>query len=307
MSQENVEAVRRTNEPLQGIDVAPFIRAALAGNLDDIPPDVVAGFAAWLNLFDPNVEIDTSRVNMPGFGVFQGLDGVRQLFARWIEEWEHYSWVHGNLSDAGDHVILDSEIHATGASSGVEVVWTLSQTYTFRDGKVIRWCVFEDRASALAAIEHLQPTAKAQQNVDAFLRDLDAFQRGDFKTWVENFAEDGEFIPQKKPAQGSYRGRTALWEFLEDNAESFDLFHPTYDFVHGVGDRVIALGKTRLRGRRGGAEIEVPSAVVVTYRDGQVVRFEDFMDRRKAFEAVGLSDAAFAEKPTAAGASASSA
>jgi hypothetical protein len=41
--------------------------------------------------------------------------------------------------------------------------------------------------------------------------------------------------------------------------------------------------------------------------DGQVARFEDFMDRRKAFEAVGLSDAAYAEMPIAARASVSSA
>jgi ketosteroid isomerase-like protein len=153
MSQENVEIVRRTNEALQGVDVAPSIRAALAGNLDAIPPQVAAGLAAWAELFDPDVEIDTSGVDMPGFGVFRGLDGIRELFGRWIEEWEHYSWIHSNLSDAGEHVILDSEIHATGTSSGVEVVWTHSQTYTFRADKVIRWRVFNDRASALAAIE----------------------------------------------------------------------------------------------------------------------------------------------------------
>jgi ketosteroid isomerase-like protein len=287
-----VELVRRTNEPLQGVDVAPSIRAALAGNTDAIPPQVAAGFAAWLNLFDSDVEIDTSRVDMPGFGVFHGLGGISQLFGRWIEEWEHYSWIHSNLSDAGEHVILDSEIHATGTSSGVEVVWTHSQTYTFRAGKVIRWCVFHDRASALAATEHLQATAMSQENVDAFLRDLEAFQRGDFEAWIANFAEDGEFIPQRTPIQGSYLGHAGLREFLADNVENFDRFNPKYDFVHGVGDRVIALGKTRLRGRGGGVEIDVPSALVVTYRNGKVVRFEDFGDKRKALEAVGLSEQA---------------
>ena len=106
-----------------------------------------------MTLFHPDVEIDTSRVDMPGFGVFRGFEGVLKLFGLWIEEWDHYSWTHGNFSDAGDHVILDAEIHATGTSSGVEVVWNLSQTFTFREGKVIRWCVFKDRASALAATE----------------------------------------------------------------------------------------------------------------------------------------------------------
>ena len=90
---------------------------------------------------------------MPGFGVFRGFEGILKLFGRWIEEWERYSWTHSNFSDEGDHVVLDAEIHAIGTSSGVEVVWNLSQTFTFREGKVIRWCVFKDRASALAAIE----------------------------------------------------------------------------------------------------------------------------------------------------------
>jgi ketosteroid isomerase-like protein len=152
MSQENVEKLRRANEPLQGVDVAPVIRAGLAGNVDAIPPQLATALADWMTLFDPEVEIDTSRVNMPGFGVFRGFDGLLNLFGRWIEEWEHYSWIHSNLSDAGDHVILDAEIHATGASSGVETVWNLSQTYTFREGKVIRWCVFTDRSEALEAV-----------------------------------------------------------------------------------------------------------------------------------------------------------
>ena len=37
-------------------------------------------------------------------------------------------------------------------------------------------------------------------------------------------------------------------------------------------------------------EIGVPSALVITYRNGKVVRFEDVVDRRKALEAVGLSE-----------------
>ena len=152
MSAENLELLRRANEALQGVDVAPAIRAALVGNRDAIQPEVAAAFLAWMNLFDPDVEIDTSRVNMPGFGVFRGFDGLLKLFGRWIEEWEHYSWTHSNLSDAGEHVILDAEIHATGASSGVEVVWNLSQAYTFHEGKVIRWSIFTDHSEALEAM-----------------------------------------------------------------------------------------------------------------------------------------------------------
>jgi ketosteroid isomerase-like protein len=130
----------------------------------------------------------------------------------------------------------------------------------------------------------------ARENADAFIRVLEAFRRGDFDVWVESFAEDGEFIPQRAPIQGTYCGRARLREFLADNAENFEVFDPSYDYVRGVGNRVIALGRLRLRGRGGGVELDVPSALVVTYRDGKVVRFEDFADRAKALEAVGLSE-----------------
>ena len=155
---------------------------------------MAAAFVAWVNLFDPEVEIDTSRVDMPGFGVFRGLDGLLDLFGRWIEEWEHYSWIHHNLSDAGEHVILDAEIHATGTSSGVEVVWNLSQTYTFREGKVIRWCVFSDHCGsprsrgAVGArrsrrLLSLRDTARAmsQENVEIV---TPCSRRGTRGTWM---------------------------------------------------------------------------------------------------------------------------
>lgn len=130
----------------------------------------------------------------------------------------------------------------------------------------------------------------SQENVHAFIKVLKAFRRGDFEMWVESFAEDGEFIPQRAPIQGTYRGRARLREFLADNAESFEVFDPSYDYIRAVGEDVIALGTLRIRGKGGGVELDVPSALVVTYRDGKVVRFEDVTDRAKALEAVGLTE-----------------
>jgi hypothetical protein len=66
MSQENVEIVRAAGLPLQGVDMAPFIRASLEGNTGAIPAEVAAGIAAWVDMLDRDLEIDTSRVDMPG-------------------------------------------------------------------------------------------------------------------------------------------------------------------------------------------------------------------------------------------------
>jgi hypothetical protein len=69
MSRENVEVMKKTGVPLQGVDVAPFIRALLEGDAEAIPTDVADSFAAALDIYDADFEIDTSGVDMPGFGV----------------------------------------------------------------------------------------------------------------------------------------------------------------------------------------------------------------------------------------------
>jgi ketosteroid isomerase-like protein len=295
MSQENVEVVRRTNEPLQGVDVAPSIRAALEGNTGAIPPQVAAGFAAWLNLFDPDVEIDTSRVDMPGFGLLRGLDGIRELFGRWIEEWEHYSWIHSNFSDAGEHVILDAEIHATGTSSGVEVVWNQSQTYTFREGKVIRWCIFNDRASALTATEHPQPrAAMAQENVEIVRSLYTAFSElaegGDITSFViAHFEPDCEYRPVEE--EEAIRGHDALVGWIERWFEAWDEFRVDVDELIEADDDVIFAALT-VHGHGAGSGIQVNQRFfhVWDLRGGKGLRQREYLEREEALEAVGLSE-----------------
>jgi ketosteroid isomerase-like protein len=153
MSQENVEVARRANAALQGIDLAPLVRATLVGDTSAISPELVAAQAALVSRYDPSVEIDTSGLDMPGFGVLHGLEGLRDLWRRWIEGWEHYSFTHSNYADMGEHVVYDVEIHATGKSSGADVIWSHCQTLTFRDGKIVRWSLFRDRASACRSLE----------------------------------------------------------------------------------------------------------------------------------------------------------
>jgi ketosteroid isomerase-like protein len=152
MSQENLQLMRQTGAPLQGIDVAPFIRALLEGDFAAVPPDVASALGAALTIYAPDFEINASRVDMPGFGVFQGVKGMRELWRVWIEEWERYSWRSSHWSEIGDHVIADVRIRATGKGSGADVVWDHCQVWTFRDGRVVRWLLANDRAEALKAV-----------------------------------------------------------------------------------------------------------------------------------------------------------
>jgi ketosteroid isomerase-like protein len=124
----------------------------LTGEAGDTSEPLAKAFADYLELHDADFVIDTSGVNMPGFGVLHGLDGLRDLFARWIEDWEEYRWTHRNWSEVGDYVIVDARVQATGSGSGAEVIWDHCQVYEFRHGKIIRWSLFNDPAQAFTAI-----------------------------------------------------------------------------------------------------------------------------------------------------------
>ena len=157
MSQENVsasnrEVLQRLLAGLEGVDVAPLIRAAAAGDISTIAPHLVAAQVALLELHDADLEIDMSGLDMPGFGVHRGPEAMRETWTRWIEAWEHYYWTQSKWSEVGEHVIADVEVRATGTSSGAEVIWNQCQVWTFRDGKVIRWHILKDRAEALKAV-----------------------------------------------------------------------------------------------------------------------------------------------------------
>jgi hypothetical protein len=72
--------------------------------------------------------------------------------------------------------------------------------------------------------------------------------------------------------------------------ESFDVFHVTSEEALDHGDRVVGIGTLRIRGKGSGAEAVVPTAVVLTFAQGKVVRFEEFGERARALEAAGLAE-----------------
>jgi hypothetical protein len=75
-----------------------------------------------------------------------------------------------------------------------------------------------------------------------------------------------------------------------DTAESFDIFRFDRSEIRDLGDRVLAIGTLHIRAREGGIETDVPTAGSATYRNGRLIHWKDFGDRRKALEAAGLAE-----------------
>ena len=88
-----------------------------------------------------------------------------------------------------------------------------------------------------------------------------------------------------------YRGLSAMireYESVDLEAWSERRLEPR-EFLH-VDDLVVVLLHEYRRGRDSGVELEDDTAVVVTVRDGRIVRIQGYMDQDAALKAAGLSD-----------------
>ena len=57
-----------------------------------------------------------------------------------------------------------------------------------------------------------------------------------------------------------------------------------------LGDGLVAIGRTRNRGKASGVETETPLALVTEIRDGKTISIRAYLDREEALEAAGLSE-----------------
>ena len=123
MSQENVEAARRTMEAYRRGDYD----AAAAY----LAPDVV-----W--------SVGQER---PA----HGPAAVREMWKRWDHEWDELDTVIEEAIDAGDKVLVAVRYRGRGRVSGVEVNDRQYEVHTFRHGLCVRKVDYRERADALEA------------------------------------------------------------------------------------------------------------------------------------------------------------
>jgi ketosteroid isomerase-like protein len=113
----------------------------------------------------------------------------------------------------------------------------------------------------------------------------------------EFLAADIEWDASEVPVldiSGVYRGVEAVRHYWREWFAAWEILH--YDFrLLDAGDRVVGLfDNQRMRGRSTGIEVPVVKyGVVMTIRDGRVVRWKLYMNQTEALEAAGLSEQDF--------------
>jgi ketosteroid isomerase-like protein len=131
----------------------------------------------------------------------------------------------------------------------------------------------------------------SQENVEVVKRIMDEWDRGEISEMNLrlHYHPDVEFLPLRSATEAAYRGIAGIERFIADTQEVFEKFELHYELVD-LGERVLAAGEIHVRARGSGIEMDIASGGVFEFRDGRIVRWEDFGSKDKALEAVGLAE-----------------
>jgi ketosteroid isomerase-like protein len=121
---------------------------------------------------------------------------------------------------------------------------------------------------------------------------MDAVNRRDIDTYAGLTTSDFEWFPvfAARVEQDVYRGRAGIEKFLGEVDETWEEFRPIPEEYRDLGDRVLALGRLKTRGRASGAPAESPWAGVYDMRDGKVSRICTYLDHGEALRAAGQAE-----------------
>jgi ketosteroid isomerase-like protein len=87
-----------------------------------------------------------------------------------------------------------------------------------------------------------------------------------------------------------YRGHEGVRDFLRDVWQALDDTHFEFREIREIGDRVVAIGHFRGRGKASGAETKMPFAYVGDFKDGKAIQVRGYLDPNEALEAAGRSE-----------------
>ena len=121
---------------------------------------------------------------------------------------------------------------------------------------------------------------------------FDAFNRGDFESWIAVYDEDVEFLDlAETPDTGVFRGHAGARAWLAKLQEAWGEGFQFEPMNVTEGDEVVVVDtRARGTGTGSGVPIEMTVYTVMRYRDQKVVWTRAFIDRADALEAAGLRE-----------------
>jgi ketosteroid isomerase-like protein len=123
----------------------------------------------------------------------------------------------------------------------------------------------------------------SEENVEAFRRQHQAWNRNDLDAWIECFDPEVQWSALLEEFRGDAGIRRAWHSFKVDLQ-----LKARFDDIRDLGDSVLALGELTGSGRTTGLNLSAEIAQVAAFRDGKILSFRDFGSHAEALEAAGL-------------------
>ncbi|MEA2443411.1 MAG: uncharacterized protein QOJ12_703 [Thermoleophilales bacterium] len=113
------------------------------------------GVVDW-SMFDPAVRNDhTAGLFLDG--VFYGTEGVRAAFEEIEADWDDVQLEPEEVIDLGDRYLVLLHMRARVKGSDAQLDAQIAHVWEFRNGRVVNWDVYGDRATAMKAISATGP------------------------------------------------------------------------------------------------------------------------------------------------------
>jgi ketosteroid isomerase-like protein len=100
---------------------------------------------------DPDVEIDWSASRGVEAGVYRGIDAALLFYQGYFDAFEEILIEPEGFRDAGESVLVPNISRSRGRE-GIEVFARSALVFTFRAGRVVRVCLYQETGRALEAI-----------------------------------------------------------------------------------------------------------------------------------------------------------
>jgi ketosteroid isomerase-like protein len=110
------------------------------------------GDLGYLNYIDPDAEFDLSESRATYRGIYRGHEEIRRQWESLQEAWAVTDLRPDEPVVVGDKVVVTVRISAQGRTSGVRLDGTGANVFTFKEGRIVHFKLFQTKAEALAAV-----------------------------------------------------------------------------------------------------------------------------------------------------------
>jgi ketosteroid isomerase-like protein len=136
----------------------------------------------------------------------------------------------------------------------------------------------------------------SQENVEAVRRAYEAWNADDLDGFLAEADPEVEWHPSIEPA---LEGEKTVLRGIDDVRKAWDDYRGggawermtgRIQDIRDLGEAVVVLGHIDLTARTTGLEFSQEVGQLITFRDGKILRSQDFLSHAEALKAAGLSE-----------------